>query len=114
MFYVFLLAIAAAGVGIYLLLVMLAVPGFKEQRFGVLEPLPPNLGEWQLDTHSTEARLAASRGEKREQRFLFEEGGLLGRGRLVQQVRYRDDSTNTIVRVDPERVVKRKRRSAAG
>ncbi len=109
MFYLFLLAIAAAGVGIYLLLVMLSVPGFTEQRFGVLEPLPPNLGEWQPREHSVEGEAAARRGERCEQRFLFEQGGLFGKGRLVQQIRYRDVTTNAIVSVEPERVVKRRR-----
>ncbi len=109
MFYLFLLGVAAAGGAVYLLLVVGLVPGLKEERFGVLAPLPANLGLWEQDTESDEARAALAQGEKREVRFLFEEGGLLGAGKLVRQIRFRDAQTNQILRVIPNEIVKRQR-----
>lgn len=109
MFYLFLLGVAAVGGAVYLLLVMGLVPGLKEERFGVLAPLPTNLGQWEQDLESEEARAAASKGEKRELRYLFEEAGLIGAGKLVLQVRFRSTTTNQIVRVLPDTVVKRRR-----
>lgn len=109
MFYLFLLGVAALGGVIYLLLVMGLVPGLKEARFGVLEPLPPGLGEWQKDAETDQASAGAVRREKREVRYLFEEGGLIGSGKLLRQVRFRDALTDQIVRVAPDEVVKRQR-----
>jgi hypothetical protein len=107
-FYVFLLGVAAAGSLIYLFAAGL-FPGLKEERFGVLEPLPPNLGQWHDDSESDAGRAAAAQGRKREVRLLFEEGGLFGAGRLVRQARLRDAGTNKIVTVLPDEVVKRRR-----
>jgi hypothetical protein len=107
-FYVFLLGVAAAGGLIYLFVAGL-FPGLKEERFGVLEPLPPNLGQWQADEESEAGRAASAAGKRREARLLFEAGGLLSSGRLTRQVRLRDASTNEIVEVLPDEVVKRKR-----
>jgi hypothetical protein len=101
-FYLFLLGVAAAGAAIYLLLIAFGLfPGLKEERFGVLEPLPPNLGQWQSDGESD--------GQKREVRFLFEEGGLFSAGRLLRQTRLRDAATNQISSVLPDEVIKRQR-----
>jgi hypothetical protein len=101
-FYLFLLGVAAAGGAIYLLLIAFGLfPGLKEERFGVLEPLPPNLGQWQSD--------GVSDGQKREVRFLFEEGGLFSTGRLLRQTRLRDAATNQISSVLPDEVIKRQR-----
>ena len=108
-FYLFLLGVAAAGMAVYLLLVAGLFPGLKEERFGVLEPLPPNLGTWELDEHSEEARQASGRGETREVRYIFQEGGLLRAGKLLRQARFRDAATNAILRVGPDEVVKRRR-----
>lgn len=105
MFYLFLLGVAALGGAIYLLLVMGLVPGLKEARFGVLEPLPPLLGQWQQDAEHS----GAEPGELREVRYLFEEGGFLGAGKLVRQVRFRDAQTHRIVRVARDEIVKRQR-----
>jgi len=107
-FYVFLLGVAAAGGVIYLFIAGL-FPGLKEERFGVLEPLPPNLGKWQPDPDSEAGRAAAAEGKKREVRLMFEEGGLLGSGKLTRQSRLRDARTNEIVSVLPDELVKRKR-----
>lgn len=108
MFYLFLLGVATAG-GIIYLFVAGLFPGLKEERFGVLEPLPPDLGKWQLDTDSDAARAAAAAGQKREVRLLFEEGGLIGSGKLTRQARLRDAATNEITRILPDEPVKRRR-----
>jgi len=108
LFYVFLLGVAAAGGVIYLFIAGL-FPGLKEERFGVLEPLPENLGKWELDADSAAGRSAAADGKKREVRLLFEAGGLIGAGKLTRQARLRDALTNEIVTVLPDEEVKRKR-----
>jgi hypothetical protein len=115
-FYLFLLGVAAFGGVIYLALIAFGLfPGLKEERIGVLEPLPPNLGQWQLDSESEAGREAERAGQKREVRFLFEEGGLLGGGKLLRQARLRDRTTNSIVQVLPDEVIKRQRiRTRAG
>jgi hypothetical protein len=81
------------------------VPGAAEERLGVLEPLPPRLGEWEEDLASPEAARAKQEGLTREVRMFLDES----RGRLLQQARYRSVSTNEIVRVDPDIAVKRRR-----
>lgn len=108
MFYLFLLGVATAG-GIIYLFVAGLFPGLKEERFGVLEPLPTNLGKWEADGESDEGRAATAQGQKREVRLMFEEGGLLGAGKLTRQARLRDAGTNEIVTVLPDEVLKRKR-----
>jgi hypothetical protein len=107
-FYLFLLGVAVAG-GIIYLFVAGLFPGLKEERFGVLEALPPNLGKWEVDSESGEGRAAAAQGKKREVRLMFQEGGLLGAGKLTRQARLRDATTNEIVTVLPDEVIKRKR-----
>ena len=110
MFYVFLLLVGALGVGVYLLFILRLVPGAAEERFGVLEPLPEDVGKWKLDEESEQGKAACSAGQRREERLVYEErSGLLGDGRLIQQVRYRNAVTNAIERIEPDRVVKRKR-----
>jgi hypothetical protein len=102
-FYLFLLLIAAISIGVYLLFIFSQVPGAAEQRLGVLEALPEDLGRWKSDDEPQD-------GLVREVRHVFHEGsGLLSSGKLVRQVRYRDPSSGEIVRVEPEEVVKRKR-----
>jgi hypothetical protein len=109
-FYVFLVIVAALGVGVYLLFIFKLVPGAMEERLGVLEPLPDDVGKWRVDEHSLEGKAALERGRKREERLFFEEGqGVLARGRLVRQVRYRNASSNAIEEVEPDQLVKRKR-----
>jgi hypothetical protein len=109
-FYLFLLGVAAAGGLIYVALIAFGLfPGLKEERIGVLEPLPPNLGQWALDADSDAGRAAAASGQKREVRFLFEEGGLLGAGKLLRQVRLRDATSNEILSILPDELIKRQR-----
>jgi hypothetical protein len=105
MFYVFLLAVAAIGVGVYLTFVFQNVPGMKEERLGTLEPLPADLGTWKADSGSESAQAASREGLIREVRLFYDEQ----RGRLVEQVRYRRESDSEIVRVEPDRRVKRRR-----
>ncbi len=110
MFYVFLIIVAALGVGVYLLFIFKLVPGAMEERLGVLEPLPDDVGQWKPDDHSPEARAALERGQKREERLFFEEGkGIFAQGRLLKQVRYRSAASNEIVEVLPDEPVKRRR-----
>lgn len=104
MFYLFLLLVAIISIGVYLLFIFSQVPGAAEQRLGVLEALPADLGQWKADAEPTPEGLV------REVRHLFHEGsGLLSSGKLVRQVRYRDPNSGEIVRVDPEEIVKRRR-----
>jgi hypothetical protein len=105
MFYVFLLVCGAIAIGIYLLFIMNLVPGAKEERIGVLEALPPDVGKWKTDDESAESKRAASEGLVREVRYFHYEAN----GRLVRQVRYRDARTNDIVRTEPDETVKRRR-----
>jgi hypothetical protein len=109
-FYVFLLIVAALGVGVYLLFIFKLVPGAAEERLGVLEPLPEDIGQWHADEASESGKAALGRNRKREERLFFEEGkGLLAQGRLVRQVRYRNLASNAIEEVEPDQPLKRKR-----
>jgi hypothetical protein len=108
-FYVFLILVGILAVGVYLLFIFSQVPGAKEQRLGVLEPLPADLGKWKIDEDSPEAAAAKREGQVREVRVLHYEGTGFSHGRLVEQVRYRSAETHEIVRVEPERELKRKR-----
>ena len=110
MFYVFLLVAAAIGTAIYLLFIFQSVPGAAEERLGTLEPLPEDLGKWRADESSEEALSATKEGLTREVRHFFEED----KQRLVFQARYRDAQTSEIVRSEPDRVVKRRRRRPDG
>ena len=105
MFYVFLLICAAIGIGIYLLFILNLVPGAKEERLGVLEPLPSDVGKWKEDHDSEEGKRAEGEGLVREIRHYFYETN----GRLVRQVRYRNARTSEIVRTEPEETVRRRR-----
>lgn len=105
MFYVFLLVLAALGVGIYLIVFLGNVPGAAEERLGVLEPLPSDLGQWKEERDTAEATRASEQGLRREVRTFFDEA----HGRLLRQVRYRSSETNEIVRADPDQIVKRRR-----
>jgi len=110
LFYLFLVIVAALGVAVYLLFIFKLVPGAMEERLGVLEPLPDDVGKWKTDEQSPDAHAAQRNGRKREERLFFEEGGgLFGQGRLVKQVRYRNAATNEIVEVLPDEPVKRRR-----
>lgn len=105
MFYTFLLILAALGIGIYLVVFLGNVPGAAEERLGVLEPLPTDLGEWKEDRDSPEAQRATGEGLTREVRTFFDEA----RGRLLLQARYRRVNDGEIVRAEPDRVLKRRR-----
>ena len=105
MFYVFLVLVGIAGIGVYVLFIFNLVPGVQDERLGVLEPLPPDVGQWRADTESAERRAAAGQGLVREVRHYFYEQNK----KLVLQVRYKHKDTGEIVRVEPEQAVKRKR-----
>lgn len=105
MFYVFLLIIAVLGIGMYLLFFLQNVPGAAEERLGVMEPLPEDVGEWKIDAESSDARGAAAEGLRRETRTFYDEA----RRSLLRQARYRSIETGDIVRVEPDELLKRKR-----
>jgi hypothetical protein len=106
MFFIFLLGVALVAVTAYVGVLLSVVPGLAEQRLGTLEDLPADLGVWTLDAPAGNAE-----GELvREVRHLRQtEIGLLGGGRLIRQVRYRDVKTGAIVGVEPDVIVKRRR-----
>jgi hypothetical protein len=111
MLYLMLLFVGIAAVAVYLLVVFREVPGAVKERWGELEGLPVNLGEWTPDEESEAAVLARERGLGREVRTWREPGaGWFGRDRLVLQVRYRDVETGEIESVEPDRVLQRRRR----
>ncbi|MEP7053520.1 MAG: hypothetical protein ABJB12_24360 [Pseudomonadota bacterium] len=110
MFYVFLLIVGALGVLVYLVFIFKLVPGAAEERLGVLEPLPEDIGQWRVDERTEQGKAALARSRKREERLFFEEGkGVFAQGRLVRQVRYRNLNDNAIEEVEPDQPVKRKR-----
>ena len=98
-FVVFMFIVAALGGLVYLVLIMSHVPGAKEERFGTLEPLPERLGEWIKSDEPT------AEGLVREERHLYDEKSK----KLLFQVRYRSAASGKIERVEPERVIKRRR-----
>jgi hypothetical protein len=109
-FFLFLLIVAALGIAVYLVFIFKLVPGAAEERLGVLEPLPDDIGQWHTDELSALGKSALERNRRREERLFFEEGkGLLAQGRLVRQVRYRNLISNAIEEVEPDQPVKRRR-----
>lgn len=110
MFFLFLVIVAALGIAVYLVFIFKLVPGAAEERLGVLEPLPDDIGQWKVDEASDDGKAALERQQRREERLFFEEGkGLMAQGRLVRQVRYRNAQSNAIERVEPDQPIKRKR-----
>ena len=105
MFYFFLVLVGIAGIGVYVLFIFNLVPGVREERMGVLEALPEDVGQWKADETSDAGRKAAGEGLVRETRHYFYEAN----GKLVFQARYRHRETSAIVRVEPEQPVKRRR-----
>jgi len=104
-FYAFLVVVGILGIGIYVLFIFNLVPGVKEERMGVLEALPDDVGKWRVDEGSEESRAATAEGLVRETRHYFYEST----GKLVLQVRYKRPENGEIVRVEPEEPVKRRR-----
>jgi hypothetical protein len=105
MFYVFLVLVGIAGIGVYVLFIFNLVPGVQDERLGVLEPLPPDVGSWKVDDTSEAASSARAEGLVREVRHYYYEG----KDKLVLQVRYKEQAGGDIVRVLPDETVKRKR-----
>lgn len=106
----FLIVLAIIGAMLYLLVIQREVPGVVEQRFGVLEPLPGDIGVWNTDELSDAGKAAVQQGLRRETRLFYDpHGGFLGAGRLIRQTRYRNPATGTIVRVEADEHVPRRR-----
>ena len=102
MFYLFLVLVGIAGIGIYVLFIFNLVPGVQQERLGVLEPLPEDVGKWKPDDGTGSS---GSDGLLRETRHYFYEAT----GKLVLQVRYKNRETGEIVRVEADEPVKRRR-----
>jgi hypothetical protein len=110
MLYLMLLFIGIAAVSVYLLVVFREVPGAVTERWGELEGLPQDLGEWSTDEESEAASEARERGLTREVRTWLHPGaGWFGRDRLALQVRYRNLETGEIDSVEPDRPLARRR-----
>jgi hypothetical protein len=108
--YAFLILLGLLGVIAYVLVIFREVPGAVDERLGTLEPLPKNLGQWQVDEASEQGKAALTEGLQREVRIWHEAaGGFFGREKLVEQARYRNLTTREIERVDEERPIKRRR-----
>lgn len=105
MFYFFLVVVGILGIGVYVLFMFNLVPGLKEERMGVLEELPADVGKWKADESGDASQKATAEGLVRETRHYFYEAT----GKLVFQVRFKNRDTGEIVRVEPEEPVKRRR-----
>jgi hypothetical protein len=106
----FLFIIGLVGLVFYIVIIQSEVPGAVEQRLGVLEALPEDVGKWKVDDTSEDAKDAISKGLRREVRIWHDpNAGVFRKNQLVRQVRYRNAATNEIVRVEPEEVIRRKR-----
>jgi hypothetical protein len=103
------LVIGGVGYAAYLFIAYQAIPGFAEERFGVLE-LPEGIGEWKLDEESPEGRAAREQGLRRQVRlWRYPDRGLLGAGKVVRQVRYENAVTGEVERIEPEVTIKLRR-----
>lgn len=110
MLYLMLLFFGIAGIAVYLLVVFREVPGAVSERWGEVEGLPEDLGEWTTDEDSEAAIDAHSRGLRREVRTWREPGAdWFGRDRLLLQVRYRNQESGEIESVEPDRKLARRR-----
>lgn len=110
MLYLLLAVVGLSAVVVYVLVIFREVPGAVSERWGELERLPDNLGQWTRDESSDEARAAAERGLDREVRTWRDPGaGWFGSDRLVLQVRYRNRATAEIESVEPDVPIARRR-----
>jgi hypothetical protein len=108
--YILLAFIGLAAVAVYVLVVFTEVPGAVSERWGELEGLPDNLGEWTADRQSSAGLAALERGLVREVRTWREPGaGWFGRDRLVLQTRHREQASGDIQSVEPDVPLRRRR-----
>jgi hypothetical protein len=111
MLYAFLLLLGLVGIATYLLVIFREVPGAVEERLGHFDQLPEDVGQWHNDETSEAGRAALAKGERREIRLWHQpSGGAFGSERLCEQVRYRDADSGQILRSEPDRALKRRRR----
>ncbi|HEX7671029.1 MAG TPA: hypothetical protein VF395_15645 [Polyangiaceae bacterium] len=82
----------------YWLVIDREVPGGWERRFGSVEDLPADVGQWKVDDQSREGKMAAERGLKREVRVFHD----VQTGKLTRQARCRNAATNAIASVEAD------------
>lgn len=99
---------------IYVLVVLMEVPGLAEERLGRLEPLSADHDQWKTDRETAAGKAALERGLERETRIYSQPGGLLNRERLVLQSRYRNPNTGEIEGADGDVPYRRRRVRNAG
>ena len=110
MLYLLLALVGMTALIVYVLVIFREVPGAVSERWGELERLPDNLGEWTLDVDSSEALAASARGQSREVRLWRDPGGgWFARDRLVRQVRYKNHASGEIESIDPDVPIVRRR-----
>lgn len=110
MLYVFLFIVGIVAIGLYVTVILRFVPGAAEERLGVLEDLPADIGIWKVDESSPSAMAARTEGLIRQVRVWHEPArGLFGNECLIRQARYRNASTHEIVRVERDEKFVRKR-----
>ncbi|MCZ6835123.1 MAG: hypothetical protein O7G85_05050 [Planctomycetota bacterium] len=110
MLYALLLCVALVPCVIYAVVVLMEVPGMADERLGVLEELPDDVGEWKLDTESEQARAAIDDGLICETRLWITTSIMqFNREKIYRQVRYLDPRTLDVVRSEKDIRIKRKR-----
>lgn len=96
---------------LYLIVVLMEVPGFAEERLGRFlrkKGLPEDINRWKPDPDSTNAANDDDDTLLRETRIYRDPAaGWFGRGRLYWQVRYIDRTTGEVIRTEPDRPIRR-------
>ena len=109
MLYLLLVLIALVPCVIYAIVVMLEVPGMADERFGVLEALPEDIGEWKPEPDEDAIPDAATEGLIRETRLWINPNDLFGRKKMYRQVRYLDPETQEVLHTEKDVRIRRKR-----
>lgn len=110
MYYLIFLFIAIVPCVIYVWVIWMEVPGFADERLGVLEDLPDNIGKWTRDEESEKAKAAEQEGLIYETRlWIYGNNPFTNQPKIYRQFRYLDSETEEFVRADKDKRYKRKR-----